>query len=60
MQVGGQPSQKQIILLFDTESPVCKLLSQANKRSFIEGKWNRSIMSLCEATPQKHGSTLQS
>lgn len=37
MQVGGEPSQKQITLLFDTESLVCKLLSQTNKRSLLKG-----------------------
>lgn len=50
MQVGGEHSQKQIILPFDTESLVCKLLFQTNKRSFVEGKWNISIMSSCEAS----------
>lgn len=49
MQVGGEPSQKQIILLFDTELLGCKLLFQTNKRSFVERKWNISIMSSCEA-----------
>lgn len=48
MQVGGEPSQKQVILLFDTESWVCKLLSLTNKRSFVEGKRNISLMSSCK------------
>ena len=37
MQVGGEPSQKQIILLFDPESLICKPLSQTNKRSLLKG-----------------------
>lgn len=36
MQVGGEPSQKQIVLLCNPESLICKLLPQTNKRSLLK------------------------
>ena len=36
MQVGGEPSQKQIVLLCNPESLICKLLPRANKRSLLK------------------------
>ena len=52
MQVGGEPPEKQIILLFDPESLARKPFWQKNERPFItKGKWNVPMMSSCGAAP---------